>query len=221
MCGIIAILLLAVSGLFGYSFVATTESVKPPLIDGTPVVVQPAAAQLMTPTPTVSAVVPTQAFACAAPSEADDLAAALAFVGGAFNAPTWTRQTNTESDRNTATWQASDLGALAFLEYLHYDCGIPEGAMDAYYSPEGFATLLSNYESHTETADCGKNGLRLYEFTVVSHGADYLMRYWVTQTSPTRVAGLMLVFPASNPSKLAAYAGRLFPQLPTCAAAAG
>ena len=47
------------------------------------------------------------------------------------------------------------------------------------------------------------------------------MLYWVEQVTPTRVADFALTFPANQQAKLAEYAGRLFPDLPTCTPAAG
>ena len=68
---------------------------------------------------------------------------------------------------------------------------------------------------------CVSDDNRLFEFNATSNGSDYHVLYWVKQITPTRVADIMLTFPASQPAQQADYAGRLFPDLPTCEAATG
>ena len=224
MCGLIALVLLLFGGVFGFTSVGSSATVvEPQIVEVQPILEMtptptPAEPQLVEAEPTSEAALPEQAFACASVSEAEDVANMLALVGGAFQTSVWTEQIGSGDAKNSATWIADGYGAVAYLEYLHYDCGVSQAQIDAYYSPEGFDVLLSNYSSHELTAACSAGSVRLFEFVATFDGTDYLMNYWVEQTSPTRVAGLMLVFPASQPAKLEGYAGRLFPELPNCAA---
>lgn len=221
MCGVIALILLVLAGLFGYS---ASPGSAPSTFDAPPAVTVQAPPLAMTPTPTstpdmTGAAVPTQLFNCAPVSESEDEANMLALVGGAFQPALWTQQLGSDASKTTATWIANAYGAVAFLEYLHYDCGIPTNALEDYYSPAGFDVLLSNYTSHEQTAECAAGDVRLFKFNVTFAGADYVMDYWVARVSSTRAAGLMLVFPAGSAAKLDGYAERLFPQLPDCEAA--
>ena len=133
----------------------------------------------------------------------------------------WTQQVSSDAAERPPTWRSSQYGAVAYLECLHYDCGVTQEQIDSYYSPAGFDVIFSNYTSYEKTAQCTRDGLRLFEFDAVSNDSDYHVLYWVEQVTPTRVAGLMLAFPATEPAQQAEYAGQLFPDLPTCEAAAG
>jgi hypothetical protein len=149
----------------------------------------------------------------------DDEANMLALVGNTFDPSEWSLETSEQDSKNVATWRSDWSGALVFMEYLHYDCGVSEAQIDEYFSPKGFYILFLNYFSFEETAACRVGGLRLYEFDAVFDGADYHTQYYVEQVSPTRVVGIDLIFPAGYRDKLVGYASRLYPELPSCAAA--
>lgn len=152
------------------------------------------------------------------PAAADDEADMLALVEGVFDPSEWSLELSTAESKNVATWRSDATGALVFMEYLHYDCGVTEAQIDEYYSPEGFDTLFLNYETHAQTAACRVGALRLYEFDAVFGGSDYHTLYYVEQVSPTRVVGVDMIFPAAYRAKQAAYAARLYPELPSCEA---
>ncbi len=146
----------------------------------------------------------------------------LALVGTTFASDEWTQVLASDEFRTTGTWTMSSLGGLAYLDYLHYDCGVTQAQIDTYFSIENFSILLANYQSYQYTDLCEHDGVRLYQFDVVTTAGDeYKMRYWVWQVSATRVASLGLTFPVTQQAALAEYAGDLFPDLPTCEPAAG
>ncbi len=206
MCSIIAFLLIVFAGFFGYAAFDLPVQDAPPVTSSVVVV------------PSIEAPAP---ISCASPSADHDIAAALALAGDTFAASTWVEQVSSDSAKTTVTWTASSLGAVAYLEYLHYDCGYTQQQIDDYYSPASWATIFANYDSYEKVDECSYDNLRLYEFDASLNGSDYAVRYWVKPATDTRVAGLMLVIPVDQAATVAQYAGELFPKLPTCQAAAG
>jgi hypothetical protein len=206
MCAII-LLLLGFAGFFGFTGLrsATIQTVEVPM-EATAVAVE----------------LP-EVISCESVSEDQDIRDMFALVGDAFEPTAWVQEVGVSGNgsKTTVTWRSAKYGAVAYLEYLHYDCGVSQSQIDDYYSPEGFDTLLSNYSSHELTAECENEDVHLFEFAATSNDQEYHILYWVERVSPTRVAGLMLVFPASYPAQQAEYAGRLFSQLSTCEEAAG
>lgn len=197
MCSIIALLLFFFAGLFGFGISGTT-TVEPP-------------AEVVSP----------QVLSCAsAASEGTNVDNLLALVDDTFVAGDWTQEVETYTEKTTATWLSNNLGAVAYLEYLHYDCGVSEEQLKAFYSAEGFQTLFENYTSYEPTVSCAEDDTRLFEFNAVNNDYDYSVLYWVKPLTPTRAMTLMVVVPQNNPAALAELAGQLFPELPTCAAAA-
>ena len=206
MCSIIAIFFLVVSGFLGFSMIGTSQTFTPPV---------EATAEVMP-------LIPTQAFACATQDVSQDFVQMGGVVDSSIFAPSlWTTQSDVGDQRTTTTWSSSSLNAVAYLEYLHFDCGATQEQIDDYFSPSTFQTIFSNYSSYKQTASCQRNGLRLFEFDTTLNDTDYLTRFWVEQVTPTRVADLTLTFPANQQAKAAEYAGRLFPELPTCQGAPG
>ncbi len=203
MCSIIALLLIVFAGFFGYSSFAVPQTSTQSSVIGVPSVEAP------------------RLISCASPSADQDIAAALAFAGDTFAAPTWAEQVSSDAAKTTVTWTASKLGAVAYLEYLHYDCGYTQAQIDEYYGAASWATIFANYDSYAKVDECSYDDLRLYEYDVSLNAYDYAVRYWVKPATDTRVAGLMLVVPTDQAATMAQYAGDLFPQLPTCQAAAG
>ncbi len=211
MCSLIALLMLLFglgSGIAGFTAFTTQSGTAEAL---------PAPAA-----PIVIAEVTPETFSCASVSASQDVTEMLAVVDNTFETGVWSLNVDTSGAvKTTATWTANSLGAVAFLEWLHYDCGVSQAQIDQYYSPDNFHTLFANYDSYQQTAKCGVSGLELYQFDASFQKKSYLIDYWVDRASPTRVAGLMLVFPTSQSAQQAVYAGRLFPKLPTCESAAG
>ena len=207
MCSIIALLLLVVGGFFGYSMAGSQQTISEP--------------QIMEVTAEV-APVPTQAISCATQAVSQDLSEMLALVDTKIFEPSlWAMQNDVGDGRTTITWRADKLGAVAYLEYLHWDCGVSSAQIDQYFSPQSFEAIWSNYTSYAQTAFCQHNDLRLFEFDATFNGNDYKIRYWVEPVTPTRVADFALTFPADQQAKMAQYAGHLFPDLPSCDPAAG
>lgn len=235
MCSIIVMLMLAFAGFFGYETLSVPDtSAMPPVIAEATVeataestVAEAAATPTSTPTAAASAfgvatVESPALLSCATQPPTSDMANMLQLVDGTvFQPPLWTSQGSLQSDRTTSAWRSDQLGALVYLEYLHYDCGYTEAQIDAYYNADNWAVVFANYDSYEQTAACRSKGTRLYEFDVTLRGSDYLVRYWVVPATSTRLAGLMLVFPVTQQAEMAHYAGKLFPELPTCEEAAG
>ena len=225
MCSIIAILLLVVGGLLGFSAVEQTSGLAPtPQISVETVEVAPT---LESPVATLQATaeavpIPTQAISCATQDSAQDLAEMTQVIDAKIFEPAfWTARSDVSDQRTTTTWHSDKFGAVAYLEYLHFDCGVSQEQIDQYFTPQTFQTIMSSYSSYVQTAHCALNGLRLFEFDASFNDTQYHILYWVKQVTPTRVADFTLTFPIKQQSKLAEYAGRLFPALPTCQAASG
>src|SRR4051812_6926642 len=164
--------------------------------------------------------VSSQETSCAVPaSQDDDARAALAVAGGVFQSTVWSAPT-TNGDyaaQMTVTWLSDWLGAVAFLEYLHYDCGVTSQDIEQWGTPKGFKVIFENFSSYLLTAQCQRNGVQLFEFDVVTtYGANDHALYWVKQVSPKRIAAFDLILPDSYHAKQVGYARLLFPELPTC-----
>ena len=213
MCGIIAILLLIIGGLFGIS---AYESSAPLVSEPQIIMETPVAATAEAPP------IPTQMISCASQTTEQDFAEMSKIVApDVFPAALWTSRSDATDSRTTTTWTADSLGAVAYLEYLHYDCGVSQQQIDDYFSSDNFKVILSNYSSYQPTAQCQHNDLKLFEFDLSFNGGSYHMLYWAKQITPTRVADLFITFPANQQAKQAEYAGRLFPDLPSCQRAGG
>ena len=195
MCSIIVALLLMLSGFLGYSSLAyQTSSQEPSTVDATP---------------------------CAMPASREDITDALDQADDIFDPSLWTVEITNGiyTAQTTISWLSSQFGAVAFLYYLHYDCGVPPGAIRQYLSPEGFDTIFENYRPYEQTDHCKMGGTELYEFDVVtSYGEDAHALFWVKQTSSTRVVMLNFILPTVFRAKQADYGRQLFPELPACAA---
>jgi len=200
MGGLIAILLLLLSGFLGVSMTENQALSAQASIDVTPVATA-------------------ETNSCAAPTSHDDVHDALAVAGDNFPSTLWTVSTTDDvyPFETTVTWLSNRLGAVAFLEYLHYDCGVTQQDIDQWVMPERFKTVFANFSSYEQTTHCQKNDIQLFEFSVVTtYGSNDHALYWVKQVSPTRVAAFNLILPDSYHAKQAVYAQKLFPELPTC-----
>lgn len=207
MCGIIALLLLF-AGVFGVGSAFQTAEM---------VIERPSA--------TVEAIpqggMP-QLISCEGQPFEQDVAEIEAIVGGTFAGDDWDESISSSELRTSVTWMNTSLGALAYLDYLHYNCGVTQAQIADYFSEDNFDILLSTYQSFTRTASCEFAGTHLYEFDVVTmEGIDYKLRWWYWQHTPTRVAAMQLTFPVTRQAALNQYAGALFPNFPTCTPAAG
>lgn len=151
---------------------------------------------------------------------AGETEAVVAYGTGIFDPAEWTLTVTLGEGRSSVEWRNQTAGSLAYVDYIHYDCGIPEGEIDRFYSPDGFSVILSNYDSYSRRQICKLDDVRLYEFDVQFQGSDYEMRYWVTPATQTRMLALDIVFLDSDHDAMESYARQLFPQIPSCEAVA-
>jgi hypothetical protein len=123
---------------------------------------------------------------------------------------------DTQMAKTVGTWLNTDLGAVAYMELLHYDCGLPPNVVDQYFSPEAQAISLSNYDSYELVSYCTRAETTLYVFETSDNGADYETRYWFQLVEPSRVIMLLLTTPVSRSAEVAPMLEELFPALPNC-----
>lgn len=133
-----------------------------------------------------------------------------------FNQPEWVKSYTVEPYKVSLTRRNDNQSAIAYVEYLMYNCGYGQAEWDEYFSDAGFAIVFGNYEGYTSTGFCEEGKLELYEYDLVEEGAPYVARYWVKKQSDTRILVVMLVFPQEQRALLDSYAGRLFPDLRSC-----
>ncbi|GAB4503781.1 MAG: hypothetical protein Fur0043_07730 [Anaerolineales bacterium] len=146
----------------------------------------------------------------------EDLRFLLTIGQDLFSRPEWVKSYTVEPYKVSLTRRNDTQSAIAYGEYLLYNCGYGQADLDAYFSDAGFAIVFGNYDSYTQKNFCEEGGLALYEYDLVFEGAPYLARYWVKQQSDTRLLVLMLVFPEESRALLDSYATQLFPALSSC-----
>ena len=147
-----------------------------------------------------------------------DVKKALAYTGDIFQNSNWKRIYTVGNQRVAITWNHNTLDALAYLEYLVWDCGYTQAALDSYFSQSNFKEVFfSAYQNPVELKRCtGADGLSLYEYSANYKDQDYSIRYWSKLVSPTRILTLELSFPTKNKAAQDQLATQLFPQLVTC-----
>jgi hypothetical protein len=205
----LALFIASFTAAFGFGMITSSSAVMT-----APAVAVEAEVMAMQPTDTLAL---PELLDCAPQSPTGDIASSMQVIDPrVFEPSIWTVEGGLQSDRETTLWRSERYGALAYLEYLHYDCGVSAAALDTFFSPEGFDVMLSTYDSHEQTAACRRNGLRLYEFDATLNGTDYHYLHWAHQASPTRVVSFSIVFPKGWEEKLVGYAARLYPELPGC-----
>lgn len=148
----------------------------------------------------------------------EDIRFALSIGEDLFNKPEWVKSYTVEPYKVSLTRRNDTQSAIAYAEYLMYNCGYGQAELDEYFSEAGFAIIFGNYESHARTNFCEEGSLALYQYDLVDEGTSYAARYWAKQQSDTRLLVVMLVFPRENPSLMDTYATRLFPDLAACGA---
>ncbi len=146
-----------------------------------------------------------------------DLWRARNFAGSAFESDIWSNSYAVLPYRVNVAWDAPDLGALASLEYLIFNCGYTAADLDEYYSDANFSQIIfSSYENPQKTKFCQSGDLRLYEFSAKFDGQEYTLAQWVKPDGDKRVAGFFMTFPTDNVAGLRTYAEKIFPELPYC-----
>ena len=100
---------------------------------------------------------------CPPPSTAADLDIALSYGVDVFPSSMWAMTFNEspQTARSAAEWRSNELGALAYLEVVHYDCGYTTASIDAYTSADHLAVLLENYDAWEQTDACKVGDTRL------------------------------------------------------------
>ncbi|MFZ5822354.1 MAG: hypothetical protein ACOYYJ_20890 [Chloroflexota bacterium] len=146
----------------------------------------------------------------------EDVRFVLAIGEDLFDQPEWVRSYTVEPYKVSLTRRNDTQSAIAYAEYLMYNCGYGQAELDEYFSEASFAIVFGNYESHVRTNFCEEGSLALYQYDLVDEGTPYAARYWAKQQSDTRLLVVMLVFPRENPSLMDTYATRLFPDLAAC-----
>lgn len=143
---------------------------------------------------------------------------ALAYGETAFEPETWLASAAELGTRTTATWRNDSEGALAYLDYLHYDEGFDPEDMDDVFGPRWFDVTLANYEGWRELRRCQfEDELRLHEFSLQFNNLKYTMRYWIQPVEDnTRVLTLFVLYPTDQFERLNEYAERLFPGAAAC-----
>jgi hypothetical protein len=145
-----------------------------------------------------------------------DVRFALEFGQAPFNQPDWVKSYAVEPYRVTVTRKNDRESAVAYLEYLMYNCGYGQTELDEYFSDEGFSVVFANYESYALYNFCEDGDLALYEYALEDADKSYAARYWVQQTTDTRLLVFMLVFPSDKLFVMNGYASQIFPDLVAC-----
>ena len=140
------------------------------------------------------------------------------YTGDIFQTKDWKRVYTVGDQRVSITWDHKTLSALAYMEYLVWDCGYTQDDLGSYFSQSNFKNVFfSSYQSPVEQNRCsGENGLTLYEYTATYQGEAYSIRYWSRLESPTRILTLMLSFPTKDKVVQDKFANQLFPKLVAC-----
>jgi hypothetical protein len=147
-----------------------------------------------------------------------DVKFALGYTGKIFQTNDWKRVYTVGNQRVAITWNHNSLDALAYLEYLVWDCGYTQLELDSYFSEANFKNgFFKAYDNPVESKHCsGENGLTLYEYSASYQDEAYSILYWSKLESPTRILTMMLSFPTKDKAAQDQLANRLFPKLVSC-----
>lgn len=131
----------------------------------------------------------------------------------------WTYIPETRPFKTLGTWLNDERGAVAYLELLHYDCGIPPNAVADYFNPLDYDVFFDSYDSYQIVASCGIGEMQHFIFETSLNGVDYETRYWFEPLEPRRLAMFMLTTPVSQASFADRLTRQLYPTLPNCQSA--
>jgi hypothetical protein len=147
-----------------------------------------------------------------------DVKFALDYTGKIFQSKDWKRIYTVGNQRVAITWNHATLDALAYMEYLVWDCGYTQTDLDSYFSTSSFKDgFFKSYDNPVESKHCsGDNGLTLYEYSAGYQGEPYSILYWSKLESSTRITTLMLSFPTKDKAVEDMLASQLFPKLVKC-----
>lgn len=178
----------------------------------------PAPASPTPPPPTEEVILPTVTPACISPEpQQEDIDRAIGLTGQLFEQDDWEQSYTVSEDRVSVSWFSNSLASVAFLEALVFPCGYEEPDLNDYFTDENWENVFANYEDYELVTECRSDiGLRLYEFDVVSDGAPYLVNYWVSNDTSTRIITFMMIVPDDSFDLLDEYGYSIFPQLSNC-----
>jgi hypothetical protein len=145
-----------------------------------------------------------------------DVRFSLEFGQAPFNQPDWVKSYTVEPYRVTLFRQNEREGAVVYLWYWMFNCGYGQDELNESFSQQEFETIFANYESYNLYNFCEDENLALYEYALEDEGESYAARYWVQQSSDTRLLVVMLVFPSDSMSLMNGYAKQIFPDLVAC-----
>ncbi|MDZ4771156.1 MAG: hypothetical protein SGJ24_18705 [Chloroflexota bacterium] len=118
--------------------------------------------------------------------------------------------------KTIGTWVNENLGSVAYMELLHYDCGIPPNAVDDYFNATTYPVFFGAYDSYSLVNSCTQGEMRHFVFESSLNGIDYESRWWFEPLAPTRLAMFMLTTPVSQGSNITPLVRQLYPDLPNC-----
>lgn len=160
--------------------------------------------------------------ACEPIPEAVSRALVDGFGNGALSADAgWAYTPSASLDKTVGTWVNDASGSVAYMELIHYDCGVPSSAVADYFNPQTYPIFFGNYSSYALAASCENDGVKHFIFETAFNGADYESRWWFETLAPTRLGMFLLTTPVSQGSQARALAKQLFPTLPDCLTVAG
>lgn len=145
-----------------------------------------------------------------------DVEKTLSFKKEVFKPEEWLKSYTVEPYKISISRQNDAESAVAYIEYLIYNCGYGQTELANYFNNEGFNTVFEGYEAHNMSAFCEDNSLALYKFDLVDKGSEYTANYWVKQDDDTHILVVMLVFPRASSAKLDEYSRNIFPELTSC-----
>ncbi len=140
----------------------------------------------------------------------------LSFGKSAFASDDWVKSYSVEPYKVTITRHNDVESAVAYTEYLIYNCGYGQPELDEYFNDAGFAIVFEGYESYNQAGFCEEPNLALYKFDLVEQGSAYTARYWVEQSDDNHVLVMMLVFPRESTAQMEQYSRIIFPKLTDC-----
>jgi hypothetical protein len=140
----------------------------------------------------------------------------LQYGDGVFEPELWFASAAESAARTTATFSASKLGGVAYIDYLHYDKGLKSEEFDAVFNDAWFKATLANYQTWTRSTECNFDAIKVHEFNLENNNLKYVMRYWIAPATDTRILTLFIVFPSADTGNLDAYSKRIFPEAAAC-----
>jgi hypothetical protein len=131
----------------------------------------------------------------------------------------WTYTPDTGTLKTLGTWMNDQRGSVAYMELLHYDCGVPSNAVSRYFNPSSYDIFFADYDRYELLAVCGVGQTQHFIFETSLNGVDYETRYWFEPLEARRLAMFMLTTPVSQAGFADRLTRELYPSLPNCQSA--